>query len=334
MRHLSHLVGGVVKRVYGSKLMGFTEMTVDVSFHGVRGSTPCSCPSVQRYGGNTSCVSIETANHDPIILDLGTGLRPWGTTNAPERRQTIHALLTHLHWDHIQGLPFFAPLLRENTTLNIYGCADNFESLAEAIDRFIAPPFFPIRTSDFAGQVNFIDVCDADFVVGLASVMAKPVRHVGATNGYRVNLGGVSVAYVPDHQQPVDQPRHVDDAVLELCAGVDLLIHDAQLWPDELRTKQRWGHSTPQYALEVAHQAGAKALALFHHDPNHDDRSLDEMVKRVSAQGRQIGVDTVFAAQEGTRLSFAADQRFVVGVSSGVSSGISSRDLRGVPVLN
>ena len=143
-------------------------------------------------------------------------------------------------------------------------------------------------------------------MLGLATVMARPVPHVGRTNGYRLDLHGFSVAYVPDHQEPVDDPTHVDDRVLELCDGADLLIHDGQLWPDELMMKQRWGHSTPDYALEVARQAGVETLVLFHHDPAHDDASVDEMVQRLGERGSEVGVANVLAATEGTSLTFAA----------------------------
>ena len=285
--------------------MGDTQETVVVSFHGVRGSTPCSCPTVQRYGGNTSCVSVETADQDPIVLDLGTGLRPWGQAMARHTGLTVNALVTHLHWDHIQGLPFFTPLLCPETTLNIYGSAEPPESLAEAFDRFIAPPFFPIRTADLPATINFHDVSNSDFALGLASVMSRPVPHVGDTNGYRLNLHGFSIAYVPDHQEPIHDPTFVDDGVLELCDGADLLIHDGQLWPDELMAKQCWGHSTPEYALEVARQTGVETLVLFHHDPAHDDASVDEMVQRLAERGSEIGVSNVLAATEGTSLTFA-----------------------------
>ena len=143
--------------------------------------------------------------------------------------------------------------------------------------------------------------------------MSRPVPHVGTTNGYRLSLFGSSIAYIPDHQEPIGDPTHVDEAVLELCDGVDLLIHDGQLWPDELEMKQAWGHSTPEYALEVARQAGVKTLVLFHHDPAHDDASVDEMSARMRERGSQVGVDTVLAATEGTSLTFPAVQESFSG---------------------
>ena len=287
--------------------MTTVQTAVGVTFHGVRGSIPTSCPTMQRVGGNTSCVSIETFNHDPIILDMGTGLRAWGNKITNPSKQTMHALLTHLHWDHIQGLPFFAPLIFNDVTFNIYGCSDPPESLAEAVNRIITPPFFPIRISEFVGQVNFVDVSDTEFVVGDAQITSRSVPHVGATNGYRIDIAGSSIAYISDHQQPIGDPTKVDGAVIELCKDVDLLIHDSQIWPNEFITKLRWGHSTPQYALEVAQQSNAKALALFHHDPAHDDHSIEEMEQQIRAQGVQVGIAEVFAAREGMRLTLAGE---------------------------
>lgn len=288
--------------------MGEVKRRVVASFHGVRGSTPCSCQTLARYGGNTSCVSVEAEGQDPFVFDLGTGLRPWGCTMPDTTNLTLHALVTHLHWDHIQGLPFFAPLLRPDTTVHIYGpgkagLGESGETMAEAFGRFMAPPFFPISTAELPSRVEFHDTHDDDFVINGAKVMVRPVPHVGPTNGYRIDVHGVSIAYVPDHQEPIDRPGHVDDAVLELCDGVDVLIHDAQLWADELQAKSHWGHCTPEYALEVARQAGAAKLVLFHHDPSHDDAALDEMTMRIGDAGAAVGVDSVLAATEGLQLS-------------------------------
>ncbi|MDW3217850.1 MAG: MBL fold metallo-hydrolase [Acidimicrobiales bacterium] len=286
--------------------MGDNYTSVDVAFHGVRGSTPCSCPTVQRYGGNTSCVTIESEGQDPIILDLGTGLRPWGCSMEAGLPITFHALVTHMHWDHVQGLPFFTPLQCAGTALNIHGPGDGERTMASTFERFMSPPYFPIRSCDLPATVRFHDTHHDEFDIGETRVMSRPVPHTGKTNGYRITRNGVSVAYVPDHQEPIGRPTDVDEAVLELCDGVDLLIHDAQLWQDELAAKATWGHCTPEYAVEVAAQAGVRTLALFHHDPSHTDEDLDEMTERIGELAAARGVQTVVCATEGLKLSVAA----------------------------
>ena len=286
--------------------MGDDIGSVDVSFHGVRGSTPCSCPTLQRYGGNTSCVSVEAAGHDPIVFDLGTGMRPWGSSMPPGDPLTVHALVTHFHWDHVQGLPFFTPLQSANTALHVYGPGDRDTPMEDTFGQFMGPPYFPIRVSDLPASVLFHDTHSADFEFAGTRVMSRPVPHCGKTNGYRVTRNGVSVVYIPDHQEPIGRPTHVDPAVLELCDGADVLIHDAQLWTDELVAKSAWGHCTPEYAVEVAAQAGVHTLVLFHHDPSHTDDDLDEMSERIEARASDRGIPSVICATEGLKLSVAA----------------------------
>ena len=282
------------------------EQPIDVSFHGVRGSTPCSCPTVQRYGGNTSCVSIEAQGHDPIVFDLGTGLRPWGRSMSHGDPMTVHALVTHLHWDHVQGLPFFSPLQSPETALHVYGPGDGGTSMAATFAAFMTPPFFPIEVGDLPARIEFHDAHHDDFSLDGTDVMVRPVPHCGKTNGYRVTRNGVAAAYIPDHQQPVGRPSHVDPAVLELCRDADVLIHDAQFWAHEFEAKATWGHCTPEYAVEVAAQAGVRTLVLFHHDPAHTDEDLDEMTERVAAIAACRGVAAVVCATEGLKLSVTA----------------------------
>src|SRR5690606_38630537 len=138
--------------------------------------------------------------------------------------------------------------------------------------------------------------------LGDAKGTVRQVPHVGATNGYRIEWANASVAYVSDHQEPIGRPDHVDDAVLELCEGVDLLIHDAQYTPEEFEERAHWGHCTVRYAVEVARQSGARRLALFHHDPAHGDGYVDELLHEARGWASELGVDCVFAASEGLRL--------------------------------
>jgi phosphoribosyl 1,2-cyclic phosphodiesterase len=277
---------------------------LNVSFFGVRGSTPCPCDENRRYGGNTSCVLLDAPGHDPIVLDLGTGLRQLGHALPTDGSFEGSALVTHLHWDHVQGLPFFGPILAPGARLDVYGPPQEAGSLEEAFRQFVRPPFFPVTVEELYGQIAFHDVLDADIEIDGAKVRVRPVPHVGANNGYRVEIGGAAVAYLADHQMPHDGGHRVTDDVLELCDGADLVIHDAQYTPDEFTQKSYWGHCTVDYAVFVAHEAGAKRLALFHHDPAHDDDAVDVLHAHACDVAANTSLSEVIAAYEGLTVSF------------------------------
>jgi phosphoribosyl 1,2-cyclic phosphodiesterase len=276
---------------------------VNVTFWGVRGSTPCPCEANKRYGGNTACVSLEAPGQDPIVFDLGTGLRFFGESLPVDPPFRGLALVTHLHWDHVQGLPFFVPINRPGSSLEI--CGRNDEGLLqEAFDDFMRPPYFPVRHTDLCGDITFRDVADTSFDFGRAHITVRDVPHTGATNGYRVEIDGLVVAYVSDHQQPVGSDA-IEPSVLELCEGADLVIHDAQYEPHEFAAKSDWGHCTVEYAVRVAAEAGAKRLALFHHDPSHDDAIIDRLRTEAEAWAEGTSVTEVLAAAEGTTVSLS-----------------------------
>jgi phosphoribosyl 1,2-cyclic phosphodiesterase len=278
---------------------------MSVLFHGVRGSTPCHGPEIVRYGGNTSCVSIEIPGSDPILLDLGTGLRYFGATQPTEAPFRGTCLLSHLHWDHIQGLPFFAPLLMPGASVTIYAPAQHDgTSVASVFADTIKPPLFPIDLSVLPGEIAFVDVADDDFLLNAGTdaevrVKSRVIPHVGRTLGFRIEWGGYSVAYLSDHQQPCDGALTATDGALELCRDADLLIHDAQYTADEFEAKCDWGHCTTDYAVWLAVESGVKQLALFHHDPSHLDDQLDEIVAAAESAGAAQGV-RVFGASEGS----------------------------------
>lgn len=280
------------------------EPLLNVSFFGVRGSTPCPCDENRRYGGNTSCVQLDAPGHDPIVLDLGTGLRQLGCTLPTDGSFRGSALVTHLHWDHVQGLPFFTPILVPGATLDVFGPPQEAGSLADAFHQFVRPPFFPVTVEELYGQIAFHDVASCDLEVDGAKVRVRPVPHVGANNGYRVELGGAVVAYLADHQMPQDGSHRVSDAVLELCDGADLVIHDAQYTAGEFPEKSHWGHCTVDFAVFVAREAGAKRLALFHHDPAHDDAAIDGLLAHARSLAEPSGLVEVIAASEGLTVSF------------------------------
>jgi phosphoribosyl 1,2-cyclic phosphodiesterase len=278
---------------------------IEVAFHGVRGSTPCCGETVRRYGGNTSCVSVHRDGAAPIVFDLGTGLRQFGLEQGMAEAYHGTILLSHLHWDHVQGLPFFVPLLREGSEVDVWApVQEDGRSVREAFDTFLRPPYFPVCIEALPGKVRFHEVADEHFDVGDAQVLARTIPHVGRTNGYRLSWGGVTVAYLSDHQQPTDGDLVVPEGALTLCEGADLVIHDAQYTPDEFDRKQDWGHCTVEFALQVAYEAGAKGLALFHHDPLRTDDQLDEIARCTRPMADRLGI-SLHVAADGMRLSLS-----------------------------
>lgn len=274
---------------------------MQVIFYGVRGSTPCAGESTRRYGGNTSCVAIVDDDAEPILLDLGTGLRYFGEDHPVDRPLRAHALVTHLHWDHVQGLPFCRPLLREGSSLTVHGPSHDGVGFDIGFDSLMRPPFFPVTRAELPGEIVLRTMTEGMHDIGGAKVTALEVPHTDTTFGYRIERGGRSVAYVSDHQQSVDGVL-IDDAVLELCNGVDVLIHDAQYTPEEYVQKSTWGHCTVGYAVGVAIAAGVGRLVLFHHDPSHDDAMLDALLAEARALACGSGVE-VLSAYEGLGLS-------------------------------
>jgi phosphoribosyl 1,2-cyclic phosphodiesterase len=284
---------------------------VRITFFGVRGSCPTSSEQYRRYGGNTSCVLVEVEGEPPLVIDLGTGLRELGEhLQGPLRAAGLplraNALLTHLHYDHVLGMPFFAPMRDPGAIFDVYGPSQEGSSLHDVLAGMVKPPFFPIQMADFRGCVFFHDLEDkSELTLGAINVKVRAVPHVGHTLGFRLEADGRSVAYVSDHQAPVDR-RSVDAGALDLCHDADLVVHDAQYTDDEFVTHPDWGHSTEAYAVHVAREAGAKRLFLFHYDPSHTDRDVEHMLShaRRIAGGRQA-LD-VSAAAEGATIDLGS----------------------------
>jgi phosphoribosyl 1,2-cyclic phosphodiesterase len=272
---------------------------IDVTFHGVRGSTPCHDPSTVRYGGNTSCVSLSAEGQPPLVLDLGTGLRYYAKQIDNGGEYHGVALVSHLHWDHVQGLPFFPPMLRAGSTMAIYGpMQEDGSSFASSLTDAISPPTFPIDFQLFAGEFTFHSLANDQVKIGDYSVMSRVIPHIGSTLGFRITLGDVSIAYIPDHQQSYDGSHTIPDAVRELVQGADLLIHDSQYLAPEFAEKYYWGHCTPDFAVAIANECKVKSVALFHHDPNRTDAELDTLPGQVCSLSSKV-----FVAAEGMRVS-------------------------------
>jgi ribonuclease BN (tRNA processing enzyme) len=284
---------------------------VRITFFGVRGSCPCSSDQYRRYGGNTSCVLVQVEDEPPLIIDLGTGLRALGEhLVVPLRAAGVplraNALLTHLHYDHVLGIPFFAPMRDPGAILDVYGPSQEGSSLQEVLSGLVKPPFFPIYMSEFRGSMFFHDLDDkSEFTLGRISIKVRAVPHIGHTLGFRVEADGRSLAYLSDHQAPVDR-RSIDSGALELCRDADVVVHDAQYTDDEFVLHSDWGHSTEAYAVHVAREAGAKRLLLFHYDPSHTDRDVERMLTHARRIAGDRQVLEVSAAAEGASVDLGS----------------------------
>ena len=274
---------------------------MELTFYGVRGSCPCPSEANRRYGGNTACVALTNGEEPPIIFDLGTGLRAFGETQPLDGSFRGTALVTHIHWDHIQGLPFFPPADRQGARFDVYGPEQDDGTLTELIDGLMRPPYFPVTYSELRGDIVFHEVLKDELHFGSATVVVRPVPHIGPTVGYRVEWGGSVVTYISDHQGPPPGVDSVADSVAELTHGADVLIHDAQYTPAEFAEKGHWGHCTVDYAVRVAEEAHAKKLVLFHHDPSHGDDCMDLILDSAQRLAEKSGLEVV-AGFEGLRL--------------------------------
>ena len=267
-------------------------------FCGVRGSTPAPGADFVRYGGHTSCVAVA---HDPdapptLILDAGTGLRRV-TALLAGRPFAGTILLTHLHWDHTHGLPFFAAGDRDDARVSLLlPDQQDRASAEEVLARGMSPPHFPIRPSQLRGNWTFGTVSPGQFKAEGFTVEAREIPHKGGrTLGYRVSDGRSVVAYVTDHCPTVLGPGpegwgEYHPGAVELAAGADVLVHDAQLLAEELAAQAAFGHAAAEYAVGLGRRAGARQVVLFHHRPDRTDDQLDQVARRFAASAVPVTV--------------------------------------------
>jgi phosphoribosyl 1,2-cyclic phosphodiesterase len=280
-------------------------------FWGTRGSIPTPGPGTARYGGNTACLGI-TTDRGLVILDAGSGLRPLGHDLMLRRDGPLTAdiLISHTHWDHIQGLPFFKPLSAAGNEFCIHGANQNGVRLEEILRRQMDPMVFPVPLTAVAARVRVAEIEPGDFSVAGFAVNAYRLRHPGTTLGYRLTPTGEgrTVAYVTDNElgEGGDYPVGVGwrAGLVRFLRDTDTLIHDAMYSEQIIGSRRGWGHSTPQQAVELAAEAGCRRLILFHHEPEHDDDALDRLVADTRTHATRVapGLE-VAAAAEGMELA-------------------------------
>lgn len=287
-------------------------MGYKVTFWGTRGSIPTPGAHTARYGGNTSCVAVSGQPDQLVILDAGSGIRPLGRmlTRQATGPMQLDILLSHTHWDHIQGLPFFQPLNARQNAVRIYGAAQEGVGLEEILDRQMDPVVFPVPLKSMAADLRITEVGHGSFEIDGFKVEAFRLRHPGTTLGYKLVpvTGGETIAYLTDNELgpggTYDVAPDWRKQLVRFLGGVDTLIHDGMYSEVMLESRAGWGHSTPEQAIELARVAGCRRLVLFHHEPEHDDAAVDALLAGARRHAAQVAPKlAVDAAMEGMALT-------------------------------
>jgi phosphoribosyl 1,2-cyclic phosphodiesterase len=271
-----------------------------VKFWGVRGSTPTPQAGNLRYGGNTSCVEVRFADH-LYIFDCGTGFRTLGQQldgEANGKPISAHIFVSHFHWDHIQGIPFFRPLYENPQNRFAFHSSRRTRSLQRVMEEQMASPYFPVNTSEMKAQRNFYDIEEGQTQLDdHATMRAMWLNHPQGCMGFRLETKKGVLVYATDNEPGDEQ---FDKNVRQLAEGADVLIYDSQYLPEEYEARRRgWGHSHWREAVKIVMESGARELVLFHHDPDHDDALIDKVVQdarnyyprvRAAAEGMEITI--------------------------------------------
>lgn len=273
-------------------------MALKVKFWGVRGSIACPSADHIRYGGNTSCLEV-TAGDRRLVLDAGTGVRGLGQTFLKDDVSQIHMLLTHTHWDHINGFPFFVPAYDPRRSIHIMaGHLRGREGIQNVLAAQMDNPMFPVPLSAMQAKMRF-----EDFEAGMSfniyddvHVRTALLNHPNGATGYRIEHGGYSICYVTDTEHVAGK---MDQNILGLIEGADLMIYDSTYTEEEFPNRIGWGHSTWNEGVRLCREAGVKSMAIFHHDPEHDDLFMDKLGEEAKKEW-----DATFVAQEGMELVY------------------------------
>jgi phosphoribosyl 1,2-cyclic phosphodiesterase/CheY-like chemotaxis protein len=288
-----------------------------IKFWGTRGSIAKPGPATVRYGGNTSCVEVRSDSGTILVIDCGTGGHALGQSLMAEKKGAAdgHILISHTHWDHIQGIPFFAPLFVAGNKWDIYGPKGLSKSLHATLAGQMEQTYFPITLDQFLATIHYHDLVEGTFNIGDIKVVTRYLNHPALTLGYRIEVDGASLVYCCDHEphskalasgeSPI---TGIDRQYADFVAGADVVIHDAQYTALEYPAKIGWGHSTVEYAVRVCKDSGVKRLILTHHDPLRDDDAVDRIIDdirlRLKAENSPL---EVVAAAEGMTLHLTGD---------------------------
>ena len=289
-----------------------------IRFWGTRGSIAKPGQTTIRYGGNTSCVELRTNAGTLVVFDCGTGAHELGRELVREQGAATrgHVLISHTHWDHIQGIPFFEPFVNPGGEWDIYGPKGLLQSIHDALAGQMAHDYFPISLDNFGATLRYHDLVEGTFSIGDVHVTTQYLNHPALTLGYRVRADGATVVYCCDHEPNVaaaasgkSEFTGRDRRHVEFLAGADVVIHDAQYTAQEYPSKIGWGHSTAEYVVRVCQAAGVKQVILTHHDPLRDDEAVDQIIERLRKGVAETRPSLrIVAAAEGQVLHIAGTQ--------------------------
>jgi phosphoribosyl 1,2-cyclic phosphodiesterase len=248
---------------------------------GARGSIPVSGKNYLRYGGNTTCMEIRNHRDDIVLVDAGSGIREAGNAFLAANRHDFTLLMTHAHWDHIMGFPFFKPLYRHKTNITVWGCAYAQDSIREMLARVMSAPYFPLNYDEIHAHITYAEICEDAHQLGDLTITPIALSHPNQGSGFKFSEGGKNFVFLTDNELGFRHEGGLDyDDYREFCLGADLLIHDAEYRDEEYPKIKGWGHSTIEQAVSLALDAGVKQLGLFHHNQDRSDDEIDDMVGR------------------------------------------------------
>jgi phosphoribosyl 1,2-cyclic phosphodiesterase len=278
---------------------------VYIKFWGVRGSVPSGNPETVKVGGNTTCVEIR-CGEELIVIDTGTGFRNLGMALMKELPVKGTILYTHVHWDHIQGFPFFTPFFIPGNEFRVFGGTSLPTTVEEVLKQQMSPPCFPVKTDLFGANISYHDLKPGDVIEGENyKVTLAPLYHPNGCYAYRVDQEGQSLVFATDCEHYEDKPNK---NLIELCRDADMLVYDSQYTDDEYNglneefPRKGWGHSTMREGIKVAEAANVKKFVLFHHDPTHND----EFIQKIEAEARQLFPKSI-AAYEGLQIELSEE---------------------------
>ena len=275
-----------------------------VRFWGVRGSISCAGSEYVRYGGNTSCLEV-TAGGRRLIFDAGTGIRTLGLELARQAPLDIDIYFTHTHLDHLSGLTFFAPLFDKRNSVRMWaGHLEAPYTLKKVVSNLMQAPIYPVTLDIFQASVGFKEFsAGTSLACGAMAMRTAPLNHPNGATGYRVEYGGKSICYITDTEH---REGGLDQTIVDLCRGADIMIYDCSYTDEEYPRYRGWGHSTWQEGARIADAAGVGTLAIFHHDPSHDDAFMDDVARKAAEMrpGRApSGLPRIVVAHEGLTLA-------------------------------